>query len=260
MNSVERHSYIDKYLLGQLTTEEIQSFEKELENNRELAQEVRMQSLIIQGFEKIEEEKTRTWLKELDNTIPFQSSNKVNMRKIILISSSIAAAAIIAIVMFLQDNNKGDQLFAQNFQPLPANNNYLSMPRSDESPIENLTPEEYSLAVKGMQRYSLKDYKNAISNFSEISDLNTKNPELFFYLSLSQLAIGKTMAAIVNLEKLEKISDFKYEEDVKWNLALGYLKTKQNSKGISLLKYLTTSHGTWAEPAKLVLKEYYNKN
>jgi len=259
MDPIERQSLIDKYLLGELTGAEVQDFEKEMENDIELASEVELQKLILRGFEKVEEENNRAWLKELDKTIPSPGRQTGKIREIVLVVISLAASVIIAVVMFLRGNGKGEQLFAQNFEPLPAAVEYLSLSRGGESPDTELNTAEYTLAVKAMQVYSQKDYKKAIAAFSSIKELDSKNPELFFYLSLSQLAEGKTQAAIKNLKKLEKISGFKYEEEVKWYLALTYLKTKQTSKGRSLLRQIKNSRGKRDESAGHVLQELQTK-
>ena len=126
-------------------------------------------------------------------------------------------------------------------------NNYFTvdatpkvLPQYLEEPFEDFKNNRYNDAIS--------KYKEVIA-FVNNDDLKTRGQQdsdklevqfnLHYYLGQSYLAVDSTANAISELQKASTIS-LRVEDKVKakWYLALAYIKTNQQQKALTLLKYI----------------------
>ncbi|MEM9885734.1 MAG: hypothetical protein AAF849_07575 [Bacteroidota bacterium] len=110
-----------------------------------------------------------------------------------------------------------------------------------------------------MQYYNTKRYETAIPLFrnfiNEVSSEDPYFPPAQFYLAQSLIATQSYDAAQSLLESLVGYSNFVWNEDIHWYLALLYLERKQFSNAQIQLDFLATS-SKYGEQAKDVEKKY----
>lgn len=128
-------------------------------------------------------------------------------------------------------------LFSQYYTPLA-----IAIPNEGISRGET---QEYSYALspvtEALNLYEQGDYKAANVAFASIS-AEQKSEATNFYHSLSLLSNGEISAAIQLLEQLEtSTEDIRYVENIRWYLALAYVKDDQLSKAIPFLEALQDS-------------------
>ena len=78
-----------------------------------------------------------------------------------------------------------------------------------------------------MKAYVSGDYQSAITFFKSISTQDTNFSETRFYLSLCLLKINEPMKAINQLDQLYQTGNNRFLPQIRWYLALSYLKNDQ---------------------------------
>lgn len=128
-------------------------------------------------------------------------------------------------------------LFSQYYTPLA-----VAIPNEG---INRGETQEYSYALspvtEALTLYEQGDYKAANEVFASIPAIQ-KSEATNFYHSLSLLSDGEVSAAIQLLEQLEaSTEDLRYTENIRWYLALAYVKADQKSKAVPYLEALQNS-------------------
>lgn len=144
----------------------------------------------------------------------FVAEKKTPVRPIKLWWSMAAAALIVAIAFFSGLFNNSTPEIEDYFV---AYHNVISM-RGGEASID-----------EAMRLYSLKNYQEAFSKFSDIQT-DTLNDNVLFYQAISAMAIAKPKIAIENLLKLKNHDNNFFWQQTKWYLALAYWQNDQIDK------------------------------
>jgi len=174
------------------------------------------------------------------------------IRLVLYSATSIAASFLIFIMVFnIYQNHKFDKLYTSNFSSYP--NDLIAtdgLYRGDEE-IDSVL----QLAMQSaMTAYEKKKYSIAESQFDQL--LTTKdNPEIWFYMAISQMETGKTDLAINTLNILHlQPMEFCYYEQTRWYLALAHLKLHHKSDAKRYLDELVALGGVYWDKAKVLLK------
>lgn len=160
----------------------------------------------------------------------------ISFKKIIM-----AAAAVILLLVgvwsLLQNNpsQNSTELYAQYYEPfdnviLPVNRSNLNVPK------ENILQQAFISYENGA-------YAEAEKLFSQLSDSPAFTPDIQFYQSLVLLENGKNNEAQAILEKLILQSDFQFQKQAEWYLALAYLKVDNREKTDILLEKISKDAG-----------------
>ena len=254
-HSTDQHELIDDYLLGNLSGDKLAACEKRLREDDEFAGKVRLHKLIMQEMAENEDDKIRDIISNADK----EMDDPVIRHIPYLMYFSYAAAVLVFIalgvylIFFYQPLPQ--KLFTEYF--VPYDNDLIASPRSSEIPeqFSHFSEKAYDQILIGMKYYEKGDFEKA----SEILDNKlfnkTRDPELVFYLALSQLACGKTGEAIGNLESLSEHPDHLYRDEVTWYLALAYLNSGEENRTKELLQKISGTKNPYAQQAKELLKK-----
>jgi hypothetical protein len=235
---------IRDYIVGRLSDNEKEAFEKRMKDDTTLAEEVNFYkdlkvAVIQSNFDKMLEE-TPERLK------------KKRKRNIQMVAFSISAAAVIVVIAMLTIFNEPDEVEEQ--QNYVTGTNYLS--RYFEPPICRLNPtmlgannqKTEDLAIK---LYKEANYEKAALKFDELLQTNREEPILFYasaaYLATNQ--IDKAFDIVIELNNKEVA----FKNHVKWYLALIYLEEDQNENALPLLNELSDSKNEFKDKAKEIL-------
>ena len=211
---------IEQYLNGTLATAEASAFAEKLKKDPDFAQKVSEYQNLLTGIEEFGQDeflgKVRSWETALAAT------EKNTETKTLPLKQYFARAAVVLLVllplgywMFLQNtpSSTNDELFALYFEPYHD----VITPRS---------PEAGELLSQGMEYYNSGNYEEAITYLEKYLAGDTDKPAVDFYLGMSYLATHQTAKAIQSFKKVIAHGDSVFVEIAEWNLALAYLKEK----------------------------------
>lgn len=178
----------------------------------------------------------------------------------------LATAAILILAFFIwQPTQSSDNellaYYSANLESLTNSNfNALDIKNTDGSErggdiiLNNYSKIETEKALAGLSYFKSGNYDRAKKIFIELKPMEHNN-QILFFLALSQLNTNDIDASILNLEYLLIQPEFSFSDDVKFHLAIGYLKKGFRSKSKNLLKGLVANDGEIGQQASLILNE-----
>lgn len=241
---------VKKYLANQLSPEERNAFEQEMENDPFLMESIEGLSVVngqwsIDAVEKVEQE------------INHKIELKVNeQKKAKVISMSFfryaAAACVIGIICFTSYNlffvtKQLDEqaIYASYFKPLT---NPDATVRGENGATEE------SIAV---QAYEKEDYFEAVNAYQKLVANNPDNVKNNLFLGISFLGTNQPKKAIDVLNKITNSEEFHF--DIQWYLALAYIKNKELQNAQTTLSNLTKEENYYQKEAQEILDKLDGK-
>ncbi len=234
---------IEKYLQNRMIESEKAEFENELENNPLLKEQLELEQAIVEQI------RNRAFVDKQIVAAKNELRRGKTLRLVLYSVTSIAAIFILSLfIPGLFTNPDFDQLYASNFTTYT--NDYIM--------VDGVTRGETtidSLQVKAMKAYENENFTEAETQFNQILAEN-ENPELRFYLAVSQLQNGKTELAQQTLETLYvQTSDYWYYEQTRWYLALVHLKLHHKTEAKKYLNELIKLEGKNLDKAKEMINK-----
>lgn len=237
---------IEAYLNNELLGDVLLSFEKRIDSEPELAEEVSLHRQ-IRGFVKENEvanlkSVVKTWLQEEDasplpslearETSTQSSSNIFTLNLLAKIAAGIAVVAGLSWYFFSNTNSQNleiEYLTALTIQNPPQ------LQGADDRAV-------------WAQAYCEKKYNNVI-NFLEKKTNET--PEEVYYLGLSFAAVNQNENALKQFSQ-KIIIESVYAEKAEWAKALIYLKLNNKNEAKQLLNKIKKSDSEFNQNAKLI--------
>jgi len=253
---------IDRYLQGMMEEAERAAFEKEMEQQPTLKQEVALHRELAEAVGEKEVQAFEAVLNKVHEAYRSQQAAQpapvVSMKreapaggKGFLVAAwrrhgryALAAAVVLLALIFLPrlipQQPSPEALFAANFEPFP--NQF------------QLRGEQDSLLNQFAAFYGQQQYSQALQVLAQLeaADPSLKN-QLAFYRGICELATGNTPAAIEALQPLQESPLL--GENARWYLALAYLKEGQTTTASQLLNQLVQEGSTYAPKAKKILDQ-----
>lgn len=238
---------IKKYLANELSPEERNAFEQEIEND----------PFLKEGMEGLEEWYTHGTLGALETDLQKKIDAKVNepkKGKVIPLHffRYAAAACIIGILALLSwrlliTPNRIDEqaIYASYFKPLT---NPDATVRG-----ENGASDE-SMAI---QAYEKEDYFEAVKYYEKLVANNPDNVKNNLFLGISFLATNQPKKAIDVLSRITTSEEFHF--DIQWYLGLSYIKNKDIPQAQTTLTNLTKEENYYQKEAQEILDKLDGK-
>jgi len=231
---------IEKYLLGDLSSKEIEAFESEIEKNPSLKEKTERYRQLLRGLEiGFNRELKSTLQKEEIIDIPAGAK----LRRIYY-SIGIAASIVLVISMIfvLRDNSlNSTELFASYYQPYANIESPVSRSESNKK-----NPYTY---------YENGDYLQAIPLFEKLIEDNPSKPAPVFYTGICNLEIDRPERSISYFEMIESYESSKYSRPALWYLGLSYLKLKEMQKAIDVFGQLSEGSDVYARNSIEILEK-----
>lgn len=241
---------IKKYLANELSPQERNAFEQEMENDPFL-----MES--IDGWSMHQEALTMSDLNTLENKLNTKIDSKITQPgkgKVISLNffRYAAAACIIGVLglvswrlVFVQKNMDEQAIYASYFKPLT---NPDATVRGENDSTE---------ASQAIQAYEKEDYFEAIKYYEKLVANNPDNVKNNLFLGISFLATNQPKKAIDVLNKITASEQFHF--DIQWYLALAYLKNKEIQQAQTTLTNLTKEENYYQKEAQEILDKLDGK-
>lgn len=251
-----KYSYIEllvkRYLLDELTGQELSEFNERMERDANFARFVR-------GLEKRLEDDVVASVNLLDfrKEILKLSKEKPGYQKRINLQFLLRVAAVLVIV--------GAPIFYFRSIFFPSKIDTITVfIEQYEKPVigqsrSNIESEVDSTWIAASSRYAENDFNAARALFTQYRRNKPQSYGAQFYEAICLLELDKTQEAIVMFEKVSLNSNA-FREESSWYLALTFLKEANKKACVSLLKKLSSAHGTKSESAKGLLEKIENKD
>ncbi len=234
---MKEHNYneadIQKYLLGEMSGEEKQAFEKVLETDTVLAQVVKEQGKVVEGIEFFAAQEFKGKLQDLYAEVRPEIIDRevAAPRPRRWLFMGLALVAILVALFFAyrylqpQPAPAPEQLFAQYYQAY------------DWNPVlrnEALPPP----INQALDFYDTKAYTKALPLLQQLSQERPQDIPTRLALVSSLLANQQASLALPHLEEIAQRNDILYQDQVRWYTALAYLQSDQIAEAKAALQIL----------------------
>lgn len=252
MKTLEKDLFelIDEKLSGELSGDELEAFDVELQDDPELLKEFELHKEVdeaIQESEVIELRKKLDLVHDLT-----QNKKQPGLLRTILRHklSRIAAASFVVLLIitsislyFLRPdgNLSNDSLFKIYYQP-------------DAALLIRGTNSQNATLIQAFQLYENKDYSTALELFSQVLKTDAENIPVQFYSGISNIELGQYQLALRPFDFIIKHEENLYVERAEWYSALCYLKLQDTDNAVDLFRKISHSSSFYKDKAHEILK------
>jgi tetratricopeptide (TPR) repeat protein len=236
MNESNTFERIEQYLAGALTKEEQLSFENQLQDDRELKQELTKHHQAHQVVNLY----AREQIKQRVKSIQVSRSQSAAPTMLYRLAAAVVLVALTVGGYLVTYQNYSDAAIAGiHFEPYP--NRLTTMGElKDESFFEAMT------------YYDQGDYQNALSSFALVESGSEHYEAAQLYLGIAHYSLDQYDQAVKIFQVLAPSSGA-YAEAANWYLALSYLQLQQHQNATPILRQIAAADAYKAEQAREIL-------
>lgn len=234
------HERLKKYLANELSPEERNAFEQEMENDPFLQD-------AVEGLEAWQKDKQQwsadaleTKLQEQAHRIHTPPRGKMVLLNFVKLALAASIIGIISLLTWRTLGNKTSvdtqELFAAYYQPMTHPDATV---RGDHSKNEE---------DSAIQAYEKENYFEAVNHYRKLTQNHPKNVRYQLFLGISYLSTQQAKKAIETLQPI--ITSAEYQDDIHWYLAMAYLKNKEVTNALVHFNHLTQTDNYYQQQAK----------
>jgi tetratricopeptide (TPR) repeat protein len=245
--------YVDRYLDGVMSLDEQFWFEKELQHDTNLQEEVKLQ----RDLQKMLAEKEVLELEsELDviyerayhpwkTTFSSVSKNiKDSLTKYSVIAASIAVIIIVSVSFLGNRGSSNADIYNAHYQPAEINMSFRAIAEEVNSDLRT-----------AMTLYENKEYAEAIGLFEKVLAEDNSRIGLNLYSGISHMEIEEYAEANQSFKKVIDHKANAFIESAEWYLGLCYLKTNENEKAAAVFGGIVERDGYFKKDARKIIKK-----
>lgn len=247
---------IEPYLLDRLDKENMQEFERAMDADSQLAQEVEQMRCIITSFERQGESRAFNALSRLNSEEELrdimtraEKGCSRRGRSVYLWSASVAAAAAatVLILIGIQPKYSSETLYRTYFT---AHQQFETTPSRGGSV---LSVEQLEMLSTATELYHQDDYSAAVHIYAKALngiDANDIPEDAYLYYAISLMQTDNMDKATDILRAISGDDEAELQHQAQWNLALALLKTDQRNDAATIIDELISRSGTYATQAE----------
>lgn len=241
--------YIDRYLEDVMSIEERIWFEKELEGNLKLQNEVKLQrkvNLAIVDKQVFALEDQLNLIHEKVYSPWTVKFSKSSTKKVMVIASGVAVFIALFAVLLISQKNKTSSadLYAQYFQPAEIGMSFRTSGNASSNDLRS-----------AMMLYESRRFDEAIDMFEEILKNDNSRVGLNLYSGISYMEISQYDEANIRFMKIIDHKSNAFIESAEWYLGLCYLLKEDEEKAIKIFTNIYGSKGYYSKDAKKILNK-----
>ncbi|PRY89865.1 tetratricopeptide repeat protein [Mongoliibacter ruber] len=219
----EEFERIEQYIFGNISAEESDAFELEMESDNDLRKKYLEVKTIISGLEEAAlREDLEIFHKEMEAPTQRITTNRSINYWPWAAAAAIFLCIVAAVWTIYPPTPSHERLFAQFYQEDPG----LITAMSSASNYE---------FDRAMVDYKSGKYEEAIVRWEKLIQNNPENDTLQYFLGASNLALKKADPAIFYLNSFVSKEESAFYEDATWYLALAYLLGGKVDEAINML-------------------------
>lgn len=219
---------IEQFLADEMAPTERTAFIKELKNNPDLAEELKLSQSIDAALLRDDILGLRKQLIDASKA----NTNKTPVKRLITNKWWYAAASVVVVfalstTLYLQNkhNVSNDSLFSQYY----TSENIIDQTRGDENIVEAVI------------KFQQKDFVSASDLFKKILEKDNSNIAVWFYYGIANIETKNFNNSIKAFNNIIDQNDNLYIEHAEWYLGLCYLKNNQKDKAIDQFVMVATN-------------------
>lgn len=248
MKTIDFSYFIERYNNEEMSISEKIWFEKEMEGNQKLRDEVLLRKKTDNILKNQDVISLRNKLSRIENSR--RTSVKTPRFSRMAIYSTAAAITVMlliggSIALYEKNLSVDDILktYEKQYQPSTAQRSFQVNKININDDFE-----------QGLEYFSTSDYKNAAYFFSKVVETNPKNMEATFLNGLSNYEETQFSQAKVSFVKVIDDNKNLYIDQAQFYLAACYLRTSEIEKATPLLETIINEDGIFAKPARKILR------
>ncbi|MBG0859031.1 MAG: tetratricopeptide repeat protein [Bacteroidales bacterium] len=245
MKTIDFSYFIERYNAGEMSETEKEWFEKELEGNRKLRDEVEFRKKADHVLKNHDIIQLRSKLAEIEKKRAAEVQGKnhgknFNMKYAAVIAGLLALGSI---AIFTGRNLPDNEIFDRYYKTYEAPSNV----RSGQVEIDK----QYQDA---MDYYVVKEYKIAAELFLKVLEKAPEDMNVTLLYGISNFEQRNYPVAKKSFSKVIDNNNNLQFEDAQWHLAFCYMKTGEQDKAIELFNEIRKSNSIYKQDAKQILR------
>jgi tetratricopeptide (TPR) repeat protein len=239
--------YIQPFLDGELSREELDWFSKELESNAVLAEDIKLYREVDSAIREQDVMDLRDQLDVIHNSIgdptkePGQHSR---IRKVLSYGAIASLAILISFGIMLKVQHKkltNEQIYQRHYEPYEVTMLYRS-------------GETQSLINLAQTKYDAQDYYGAIQIYEQILNEEPGNMVSNLYSGISYLETEQYTKAENRFGTIIDHNDNLFIEQAEWYLGFCYLQTGRNDLARAQFKEISKGDGSYNKKARKIMR------
>jgi tetratricopeptide (TPR) repeat protein len=243
------HDYIQPFLDGELSREDLDWISKELQSNAVLADDIKLYKEVDQAIREQDVLELRNQLDIVHNSMDdaVRNPKRIPRYRKVLSYAAIASLAVlisIGVLYKLQNKKLGNvEIFEKYYEPYDVTMVYRSGEESTQA-----------LMNDARQYYDAGLYPEAIVLFEKILKENPDDMETNFYSGISYLEVKKFNDARRSFNKIIDQNDNLFVEQAEWYLGFCYLMTGKTEDARNHFDKIAYSNSTNSKKAFKIAK------
>lgn len=178
------------------------------------------------------------------------------------IKYAVAAIFIIGFMIWQPNKLSNEDLFSQynSEEAIIQSIDYQKMATVSESGgvrggevlLQNYSKSETDEAMEAIEFFKKNNFENSKRILITLNP-KEKNNQLLLFLAISQIKTNEVNEAVSSLEYLNAISNYEFSDEVKFHLALGYIKQNEKKKAKDLLVTLANTNNKYSQTSQEIL-------
>ena len=239
--------FIQPFLDGELSREELDWFSKELQSNAVLAEDIKLYREVDSAIREQDVMDLRDQLDVIHNSIgdptkePAQHSR---IRKVLSYGAIASLAILISFGILLKVQHKkltNEQIYQRHYEPYEVTMIYRS-------------GETQSLINLAQSKYDAQDFFGAIEIYEQILGKEPADMESNLYSGISYLETEQYSMAESRFGSILDHNDNLYIEQAEWYLGFCYLKTGKNLEARAHFKEISRGDGSFNKKARKLMR------
>lgn len=241
--------FIQPFLDGELSREELDWFSKELESNAVLAEDIRLYREVDNAIREQDVMDLRDQLDVIHNSIgdPVNSPVRQTRYRKVLSYAAIASLAILislGVLLKVQHNKlTNDQIFEKHYEPYEVTMIYRSGDDADKA-----------LKNRAMATYEAQEFEAAVGLFEQILAKDPGDMSVNLYSGISYMELDEYKQAHEKFQKIINHNDNLFVEHAELYLGYLYLSTGQNQEAREQFKAIAHSDGSYNKEARKIMR------
>jgi tetratricopeptide (TPR) repeat protein len=241
--------FIQPFLDGELSREELDWFSKELESNAVLAEDIKLYREVDNAIREQDVMDLRNQLDVIHNSIGDPSQEQVKparYRKVLSYAAIASLAILISLGVLLKvQHNKltNDQIFEKHYEPYEVTMIYRTAEESGQQMVN-----------QAMAFYEMGEYYKAINLFEQILVNDPGDMGSQLYSGISHMEVQDYDMADQRFRTVLGHDDNLFVDMASWYLGFCYLHTEQNLEARKHFKDIAASNSSYNKQAKKIMR------
>jgi TolA-binding protein len=246
MKTIDFSYFIERYNAGEMSETEKQWFQRELEGNEKLRNEVSLRQRTDAILKNQDVLSLRQKLNKIENQRKEAKQPVKDSRKTAYIKYAAVLTGLIVIgsLIFIPGKNLSSETIMKRYYKAYE-------PPTSQRSAQSATDADFTLAL---EFYNTHDYEKAEILFSKVLDSKPNDMQTVLLKGVANFEEKKYPEAKQSFGKVIDNKNNLYIDQAQWYLALCYLNTNETDKAKQLLKSIAKEEGIYKNDAKKIIR------